>query len=435
MKNLLNAIFFILIVSACQSDQHFDFPVEHTQEDPTVRLAEFKEQVISADDGWKGLLITKSKISHSLFLKISESDEMILFTDINEESAKGKKSSCHFKLMEQMNPSLVFDKNSNLDLIEEKGTDLDFTIKNSTPDAVYLIGNKYGNELKLTRALPSEREDFEAGKFALTLKAVSDYLSTLFFIYSEISPARPLQLRFLPANRFFLSFSLNENKTASAFGSSFCYTPNGILFKEPIYFDDKKVDQLFWDINSKKLFAQIDEKRFDFSESRLPVIPFHYLSSEEYKHDLSVVAPDQEALPGWSDKFKNYWADDSDLMAGAINDELAYVDFSMNYQDNSMSLNVWYVEDGKQYEVGLPYQFSKTADGIFDFTALPVDATTVIGKKSSELQLNMPNLFSVINNQTFRIDFYDSIDELGEMLIQFQSVEDAQVYFTATFYL
>jgi hypothetical protein len=81
-----------------------------------------------------------------------------------------------------------------------------------------------------------------------------------------------------------------------------------------------------------------------------------------------------------------------------------------------------------------PYTFTKTTDGIFDFTPQKIDDNDDDAADAHFIDGKMPNVFDVINNHRFHIEFFDANATLGGPIPQYISVDDPGIYFTGYFY-
>src|SRR5204863_276418 len=154
--------------------------------------------------------------------------------------------------------------------------------------------------------------------------------------------------------------------------------------------------EIFWDQQDRVLYTHYNHMRVDLKTSPIPVIPLHYLLGNEYPPGAVVLSSYLEKLPGWSTKFQTLWLkDDNALTAEEIS--LYYIIFDLHVDTNKMDLYVYYVIDDKMRRGKFPYAFTKTADGIFDFSPLRIDDKDEDAADAHFIDGKMPNVFNVID--------------------------------------
>jgi hypothetical protein len=298
-------------------------------------------------------------------------------------------------------------------------------------DTLRLLGNEYGDELVLVKASRDHRDRYAAQALKNSLKTISAYIATVRYFYFQPEPDKLVQLMMNPLSRDIYVTYLNQG--ARFFGSDYAYSLDGIALNAPLDANGYGAAEIFWDAQAGVLYTYYNNARMDLKTSPIPVIPLHYLLGNEYPPGAVVLSTYLEKLPGWSAKFQTLWLkDDNALTAQEVS--LYYIIFQLHMDTNKLDLYVYYVLDDVMRRAKFPYVFTKTADGIFDFSPLKIDDHDADAADAHFIDGKMPNIFDVINNHRFHIEFFDASATLGGPIPQYISVEDPGIYFTGYFY-
>lgn len=394
----------------------------------------FRQMLQSSDNGWKAVLIPQPGKMYSLFFTLEAAGKISLYADTDTIAARKPTITPYaVQLTQSVNPTLIFGEGSNLDRVphpNNAGVDKAYSFKYTKGDTLYLMGNQYGDVLKLVKATKNDHDSYLASGLKTTMQAVASYLSTVRFLYITPEPGKVIQFAANPISKGIYVTYLDNG--AKFFGSDYAYSLKGIELKNAMTLPGYQASEIFWDGTSKKLYTLYNGARVDLQASPIPVIPMHYLLGSEYPAGTAVLSPNAGNLPGWSAKFYNLWLiDDNGLSAKNIS--LYYIALDLHLKTNTMDLRVSYYSDDKLVRAVFPYTFTKTAEGIFSFTPQAIDSSPE-GENATFIKNYLPHILSVINVNRFRIEYYDAYEELGGVIPKYISVDDADLYFTGLFY-
>lgn len=431
---LLMLLITALILTSCTNDEEPIIPIEKSYSDPVINLDAFKQQLLSATNGWEGTLSPQPGKMYQAFFELNAEGKVTLYSDIDTETAETPSITGYkVETAQKVNAALIFEAGSYLDRIVIKGSqrkvDLSYSFKSVNGDTLKLLGNNYSDELVLVKASKERRDRYAALALQSSLVKITAYLASSRFFYLEVAPGRRIQFRVNPATREV--YVTHVNPDAKFFGSDYSHTLSGIRLRTPFKAAGYPITEMFWDDQTNELYARYNNTRVDLKPSPIPVIPLHYLLAKEYTSELIIVKEDVGLMPGWSNKFQQAWVDDTEKLIDEKHD-LYYFIIDLDMETNTMSLSVYFDHEYRLRRGKFPYEFTKSADGIFDFTPLKVDGTDDEAFYARLFDGKMSNTFDVINNHRFRIDFFDAYSTIG-LIPQFTSVEDPEIHFTTYF--
>jgi hypothetical protein len=424
------------MLTACTNDDEPVIPVERSYSDPSADLEAFKQQVLSATNGWEGNLSPQPGKMYHLFLQLDGQGKVSLYADVDTTAARVATTTAYrIETTQKVNPTLVLEPGSSLDRIviasTKRHVDLAYSFKSAQGDTLRLLGNEFGDELVLVKAPRDHRDRYAAQALKNTMKGVAAYMSTVRYFYLQPEPDKLIQLMINPLSRDIYVTYLNQG--AKFFGSDYAYSLDGIALNAPLNAVGYKATEIFWDQQAQVLYTYYNNARVDLKTSPIPVIPLHYLLGNEYPPGTIVLSTYLEKLPGWSVRFQALWLKDDDAL---FTEEISlyYIVFDLHVDANTMDLYVYYVLDDIMHRGKFPYTFTKTTDGIFDFTPQKIDDNDDDAADAHFIDGKMPNVFDVINNHRFHIEFFDANATLGGPIPQYISVDDPGIYFTGYFY-
>jgi hypothetical protein len=422
---------------ACHNDEELTIPVTPSYSDPNENLIAFKQQLEAAPQGWEATLRPQTGKVYTLFMTLG-GGEVTLYADTDTTAAQTPSRTPYaVELTQTVNPSLVFADGSNLARVPGGGTnpgvDKAYSYTFMRGDTLYLRGNQYGDELRLVKASAETRAAYEGRALRNAMKAVSGYLATVHYLYLQPSPDLLIQFAVNPTTRGLYITYLNDG--VKFFGSDYAYAPEGMRLKSPLHVAGNTLQEITWHADSKQLSVVYNGVEQNLQKANIPVIPLHYLLGTEYPPGAAFPSPEVRSLPGWSSKFRALWMKDD---GGALEHDysLIYVVPDIHIENNTMELYVYYVNPEGGYLYGkMQYAYTKTADGVFDFTFTGI-RDDEDGDAARAIQPYIPTILGVLENNRFRIEFFDATAyvELGGAIPQFISVDDPELYFTGLWF-
>ncbi|WP_168194005.1 DUF4302 domain-containing protein [Pontibacter sp. SGAir0037] len=247
MKKLaLISILLLAVLTACDKNTE-PAPGERPEERLSQALAAYKSQLTSAPYGWKAVLYPAGGGGYNFVLKFTESDRVVMSSDINSSTTTAMESTYRLKTMQR--PSLLFDTYSYLHILSDpdaavsggdygagRYSDFEFSFTEASPDQIILTGNMMGSKLVLTRATQEEASSYitDVQASAATIGNLSRFTS--YFKRLTIG-STAFDININHENRALIIYYF-EGDAARMFTTNFNYTANGIQLQEPFVYGD-----------------------------------------------------------------------------------------------------------------------------------------------------------------------------------------------------
>ncbi len=439
-KNTLVLVFLVLItlilaiMVGCSGEEDFSYPVVSSHEDANVLLSAYAHDLKEPANGWEAILARSEGKVYRLHMTFADQDVRML-ADVDTISAIESLASAYSMVVKNGKPAIEFGAGSYLDWMtnpdDADGVDKEYTITGRTENEIHLRGNLLGDLLILRVASADFEVKFEEGAVKQSIKGIKGYLPTVRLLYFEPEPGKKIQFVIQSGLRS-TYFIYVENEKAEFFGSDYTYTFEGVELANTTTIHGVDMHHIDFDPELNKLYVMYNGARLYAAESPTPVIPLHYLLGNEFPAGILLVAEWLQKQPGWSYKFREQWTlTDFDLDENEFGVGLILIDIDINPDNDKMTLNLYTMDNYGRVKRGeFPYTYTKTIDGIFDFEPQEIDTSTPAGQYAADHKVAMGRMLNIINNYTYSIDFYDYF---GELLPQYQSQEDIEMYFTGSF--
>jgi hypothetical protein len=284
MKRLLTiSTVIFLCLSSCSKDET-DNPLNKNPEERLREvLREYKQQLVSSEHGWKAVVFPEGGAGYSFHLRFLENDRVIMYSDIDENTASVAKEST-FRLKSLGKPALSFDSYTYIHILSDpdarksggdwgqgKYSDFEFTFESSTPESITLKGVYNGSKFVLTKATQNEAENFikNVAKNVAALENINTfktYFKKLSFddIAYDVSISTGIR---------FLTFSYFEGASSKNFTTSYYFTENGLELIEPFEHNSltiKNIESLDYNSEQNKISFQIYGKAGTIEGSSSP---------------------------------------------------------------------------------------------------------------------------------------------------------------------
>jgi hypothetical protein len=438
-KIYLLSLLLLSLFTACQQDDTDPAPGQRPEERLSQALADYKTQLVSAPYGWKATLRPTGGRLYSFFLKFNENDRVSMAADISSAAA-GPPAESTYRLKGMQVPALIFDTYSPLHILAdpdpevlfnitglpgEQGqglySDFEFTIDSLATNVVQLTGNLQQSKMVLVPATQEEFNAYTAGQLKAVIDQTTAYQKANPFIYLLSGNGTRVQININAATKTFSLISL-ENGTIQILNNLFTYTTRGILLETPLVFNGTAIQELFWDSANQVFYADVNGSRVEVQSSPTPIIPLHNFVGITF----NTIAVPPQALPGWSPDFTSKQQQAaSAILAGPYGLRLDYMYFLFDPQTRTMTLFVIIFQGNNGFQALYPYSYTKTADGLYKFTAQTPDGN------AQAIATDMSPLLNHINNDNFTMDFFQ--DPTAGTLGQLKSVQNPDFYFTGEF--
>lgn len=423
-----------ILMGSCKESEDLGFEVEKSFSEPAEQLTAFKTGLSSAAQGWNTTLKLRDGRLISGYLKLDTlAKDVVMYMDLDSSTlAAPSTSKMSIQTTQTTNPTLVFEAGSQLDSLERVGVDKEYAYKSTAGDTIRLLGNRYGNELKLVKASAANAALYTSGQVSQIRKKVSDYLFSTVYLVLRADASTTAQISVNPVSKAYSASSINTSSGVKYSASGYSYTSKGIYFQNPVLVGDKKVHELLWDEGAGKLYAEIDGLRKDVEGSDIPVIAPQYLLGTFNYNLFSLGSPYYMTIPGWSASFRTIWLTADDALY-ARNFNLYVMEFDMDDKSKTMNLNVYFynLTETTLYKATYSFVYTKSAEGIFKFIQLPTNTSTVAGGNAQFVAPQMKPLTDIIQKGTYKLDYYHSAN--AGSLGQFRSVETPSLFFAGFF--
>ncbi|QNF32791.1 DUF4302 domain-containing protein [Adhaeribacter swui] len=437
-KIYLLGLLLLTLLSACQKDENDPAPGQRPDERLAKALADYKTQLTGAPYGWKATLTTGENRKYSFFLKFSENDRVSMSADVSSSSA-GAPTESSYRLKAMQQPALIFDTYSPLHLLADpdpevlfnlngqEGTvgqgmfsDFEFTLDSVNAATIRLTGNMQQSKMLLVQATQEEFNAYTAGKLKTIIDETTAYSKANPFLFLPAANGNKLQVDINPTNRTFSLVSL-ENGNVQIISTTFTYTLRGLLFDPPLVLNNTAITELLWDSEQQVYYADINGTRVVVQSSPTAIIPLHNFVGATF----NTVAVPPQALPGWSPDFTSAQQQiAAALLNGNYGLQLDYMLFLFNPQSRSMQLYVVIYQNNVQYFAIYPYTYTKTAAGVYKFTAQAPNGN------GQAIAPDMAPILNHLNTESFTLDYFR--DPTEGTLGQIKSLESPEFYFTGT---
>lgn len=435
MKNIWIIIFLgSILMSSCKKDSKDAYEVEKVFPSAEEAFQEFKKAIVEGQSVWKGVLAPKAGKVYGLYINLTDKGVVSMMADLNPESGSVARTSRFTMRSEKANSILSFAEGSYLDSIYVKkgrqviSADTSYSFSYKKGDTIMLLGNKYGDELKLVRASVQERNEYNSGELGKSLYSVNDFFYNKPFYSVMTAKGQAVQFAINQISRTVIASYVDQQKVQTS-SADFAYGINKIQFKKPILLGHNWVYELFFDPIKQVFYMQDGVQKITFLGSNMPVIPLHLFLGNGFPSELSVPSPFYlQRLPGWSESYYYAWAiATNELNLSPYQAFLLVTDFDFAKKQNIMHLNIYFDFNGKLYAASYPFSYTKTTDGIYTFTALPftpgVDAYT----NAKNLYPYLEAVVRVVAENRLKLDYYETPNGL---LGQFTSQDNPDMYFT-----
>lgn len=253
MKKILLLSFLLgSLLTACRNDDNEPAPGERPDERLSKVLADYKTQLVNAENGWIAVLYPKGRPegidesfvgAYSFWFKFAANDRVTMTSDVAPATTVAPLQST-FRLKALQRPSLLFDTYNYLHILADpdpsksngatgagKFSDFEFSLDSVSANRMVLTGNFLGSKMVLIRATPEDAANFinRVATTATTFEKINT-LTTYFKRLTIGSIAYDINVN---ANLRSVTFSYFEGGILKTFTTTYYYTPDGVVFLKP----------------------------------------------------------------------------------------------------------------------------------------------------------------------------------------------------------
>jgi hypothetical protein len=321
---------FICTVLLLSCDSEYE-PIFNESPDERVgaELNRYEELLMSAPHGWKAALYTGSGAGYFFYFDFHEDGSVSMLSDFNSTTAGDvMESTWTLKALQQITLSfttysyihLPADPDGNINNgIPGSGllSDFEFSFANTSGDSVVMKGLQHNTQFVLVRSTEEEKQAYLDKRIQYLLQQtetfLTDYKSYILSLPGGLTVPMALSLP-----RKMISFQYVDGDSIQIPVTSYTFSIDGILLKDPITIGTSMIDKLLWDDDAGVFYVPLTE-RVDLAGSNEPFILTPPTSlSEVVGHQLvtAVIPGDatQSPLPGQSEQFTGLLSQAADQM-------------------------------------------------------------------------------------------------------------------------
>ena len=235
-------LLMVTLLSACDKKEEIR-PGDRPDERLNQTLTDYKNQLVSAENGWKAILYPEGGSAYSFFIKFNANDRLSMTSDINANTAATALEST-YRLKALQRPALLFDTYNYMHILSDpdetksngdrgagKYSDFEFSFESVTAESITLKGNLQGSRMVLTKATKDEADNYikrvaERVKAFENINNFTTYFKRLVLGNVAYDVAVDTNLREITLTYF-------EGETAKTFTTGYYYTETGIAFLTP----------------------------------------------------------------------------------------------------------------------------------------------------------------------------------------------------------
>ncbi|WP_293931232.1 DUF4302 domain-containing protein [Sphingobacterium sp. UBA6645] len=437
MKKLIKIILVAFSIMSCTKDKSSAYDVEEVFPSSEEMLAQFQKALDAGSSHWEAILNPNAGKTYNLYFQLAKDGKVSSLADLTVKSAKDTKAATYRLEGKATHASLIFSAGTYLDDILHKegfrnvGADTSYAFESMKGDTLILRGNRFGDELKLISLKAEDVSKYETGMLSNTFGYLSEFFESRRFFYFIAEGNIPVQFIIDPETRSIRVLYV-ENKQLKFSTTDYAYGIEKIRLKTPLRIGSQIISDLNFDTQKKTFYLQKNQaSRYDLLGASLPVIPLHIMLGEEVSPILSMPSPIFiEELPGWSTSFRDVWMEATNKLFSERSFYLLVMAFELNTKANILDLKLYFQRGSSIFLGTFPFSFEKTDAGVYTLKRLPFEAGSIPHANAEFIEPSVAGLIGLFPDKQYTIDYYDAGDNV---IGQFKSVDQAELYFTGEF--
>jgi len=433
IHNRLYIILLAILFAGCSKDKTESLFGEKPEERMQEALAQYKETLTGSTYGWKTVVFPTDGGGYSFYYRFGTNDRVTMFSDVTLDAA-GTGFESTYRLKAVQRPSLLFDTYSYLHLLSDPdpgvyggvvgqgyAVDFEYSIDTVSTDTIKLTGITYGTKMQLIKATQAEAESYANGSFETLITDVEDYVLQHPWLYLQLADGNKLQVGLNSFTKTFTLIYIDNAGQVQILSTAYYYTLNGISLKTPIIYNGQSLQELSWDSVQEVFYVTIGGQRVDVKAASSSVVPAHRLLGVDF---TSIIVP-PTPLTGWSPTYRSI---SDTLAAHLVNGRYGLTLYAIQYEfdvtQQIMNANVFVIQNNTRFLAQYPFTYTKTTDGVFNFTAQPFSGNAAL------IATDTKPLLDYIRNDRFTLDFVIDVQDGNGRLGQMKSVEHPEFYFS-----
>jgi hypothetical protein len=432
----------VLLISIAGCDAEYE-PIFNGTPDERVRteMNRYNDLLVNAPHGWKASLYTGTGAGYFYYFDFHEDGTVSMLSDFNTATAGDvMEGTWTLKALQQI--SLSFTTYSYIHLpadpdgdinngIPGSGllSDFEFSFSSASGDSVMMKGLQHNAEFVLVRSSEEEQQAYLGQRIQYLLERadefLGDYRSYTLALPDDITVPMALSL-----DRKMISFQYVGGESIAIPVTSFTFSIDGILLKDPITIGGTVIDKLLWDDEAEVFYVPFNN-RVDLVGSNDPFIlsPPTPLSDVLGHQLVTAILPGSaitNPLPGQSDQFTFMLSTAAQQMQDGqyrlTLEEIRYV-FVPNTDRMLMVVTISQPVPGggiARFNAQYTYSYQVRDGGVLKFKLELTDGNAGI------LYPDLAEILAHFDNDTFKIEY---VGGGFQLIASFFSQEESDFYF------
>jgi hypothetical protein len=442
-KNRFYVIAVALCLAACDNSYESIF-----KQSPDNRLretlTEYSTLLMDAPHGWKASLYTGSGAGYFYYFDFNDNGNVTMLSDFDETSA-GEPMESTWALKALQRPTLSFTTYSYVHLPADPdgdvnngipgsglSSDFEFAIVRTSGDSVVMEGTQHHSEIILVRSTADERQAFYDKRIQYLLQQTENYLSSNkgYRLTLPNGTSIPMALS-IPFKLISFQFLDTDGETIQIPRTSYTFSIDRILLKEPIHIQGFTIDRLLWNDDTGEYEVPFEEP-VALVPSNEPFIfsPSTPLYADLGEKSVVVVVPngiESSPLPGQSDEFiEAYTYAAEQMLEGPYRLTLQEIRFIFVPNTDRMLMIVTVTQPvngggAARFTAQYTYSYQVREGGVLKFKLEGTDGNAGL------LYADMIGILSHFDNDTFKSEY---VGGGFNLIAGFFSQEETGYYFS-----
>jgi hypothetical protein len=432
-KTLIYTLLSLALFSGCKKDNENLIDGKRPEQRLEETLTQYNDQLTGSTYGWKGYLYPDGGGGYSFYFSFDKQNRVVMYGDMDSGPAQTSMESS-YRIKVNQGLTLSFDTYSYLHLLSDPDpnvfggipgggyySDFEFTFNKETGDTLKLTGKLFGSKLVLVKATKAESDQYNAKGLYNSYVTAVNYMDAHSYLYVTFGDAAKIQTTFNYSSKMF-SLTWDDKGTVVTKSAPFVFTLTGMLLQDPVFYNDQKITEFFWDAEKGQYYANVGGTRINVLTSATPILPLHSLIGISYS---AITVPNATTYPGWSADFvSRRAAAAATMLAGPYKLRLDRMVFSFNTLQSTLNLTAYIFQNTSQFTGVFPYTYTKTSTGVYKFTA-----GSPTGNGSLIVSDMAPLTTQRLNADQFTLDYFVNPSN-GQVLGQFKSVQHPEFTFS-----
>lgn len=408
-------IILSLFLFAC--DNEYETTFKESPDDRVRKvLDEYRSNLLSAPNGYKGIIYTGSGGGYMFYLDFNENGNVTMVSDFNLETSETPMNGT-FVIKALQRPTLSFDTYSYIHLLADPSgsvnggedgvgliSDVEFAFEEFSGDSIRVKGIQRNTEMILVQATQQEASQFLSGKLNDNITNTTDFLAANPFPYLDFG-ATEVAVDINQDNKTITLFYRDSDNVVQQTTLPFSYSVNGILLKKEIEYGNISFQELIWDDNQQSFYVMAGSQKVYMESSAIPIIPLVYALG--YLHNYIIMDPEEiTTLPA---EFLTIYNEAKDLLIDVGGYNLILDGFIISFdQTDNVAITYFVHNNVGDYQANYFYRKNISSNGLMTFTRTGQDGN------ASAIVLGMTPLLDYFQDNSFAFNYEVDVDLLAK---------------------